>query len=276
MSTSTAIGAVSKSLKTLLETEMQFGKTVTLLAPDESSSSHLRINLFLYKVQENPFLRNMNWQLKPGTADTLVPPPVSLNLFYLMTAYAPNDPSSGNSTAHELLGEAIRVFYEQAIVSNDYLESELDNAREQIKIIPSHLDLNELSQIWSTFSGPFRLSVPYEVSVVQLEQSTTQPLSKRVKQIGNLTIQAPFQVPQITNLSPRQGASGSQLTISGEHFSGWFAYVSLDGESLLEQQPLAADSFTFNLPAEVVLGFHQLQVDISHLVRTTFWVEVIP
>lgn len=273
MSTSTAIGAVSKSLKDLLETEMQFGKTVTLLAPDESSSSPLRINLFLYKVQENPFLRNMNWQLKPGTADTLVPPPVSLNLFYLMTAYAPNDPSSGNSTAHELLGEAIRVFYEQAIVPNSYLDIA---AHEQIKITPSHLDLNELSQIWSTFSGPFRLSVPYEVSVVQLEQLTEQPLSKRVQQVGKPTIQAPFQVPQITNLSPRQGPSGSQLTLFGEHFNGWFAYVWLDGESLLEQQPLAADSFTFNLPAAVAPGFHQLQVDISHLVRTTFWVEVVP
>lgn len=276
MSTSIAIGAVSKSLKTLLETEMQLGKTVTLLAPDESSSSHLRINLFLYKVQENPFLRNMNWQLKPGTADTLMPPPVSLNLFYLMTAYAPNDPSDGNSTAHELLGEAIRVFYEQAIVPNDYLDLVLASAREQIKIIPSHLDLNELSQIWSTFSGPFRLSVPYEVSVVQLEQSTTQPLSKRVQQVGKPNIQAPFQVPQITSLSPRQGASGSPITISGEHFNGWFAYVSLDGESLLEQQPLAADSFTFNLPAALAPGFHQLQVDISHLVRTTFWFEVVP
>ena len=63
---------------------MQFNTTVTLLAPDEISSSNLRINLFLYKVQENAFLRNMDWQLQPGTADTLMPPPVSLNLFYLI------------------------------------------------------------------------------------------------------------------------------------------------------------------------------------------------
>jgi hypothetical protein len=276
MSTSTAIGAVSKSLKNLLEAEMQFNTTVTLLAPDEISSSNLRINLFLYKVQENAFLRNMDWQLQPGTADTLMPPPVSLNLFYLMTAYAPNDSNSGNSTAHEILGEAVRVFYERAVVPDNYLDAGLINIHEQIKIIPSHLDLNELSQIWSTFSAPFRLSVPYEVSVVQLDQATAaQTMPKRVQQVGKPVVQAPFQVPQLTSLSPRQGPGGSQITIHGKYLGGWFAYVWLDGESLLDQHPLVADSFDLNLPVSLDPGFHQLQVDVSHLVRTTFWFEVL-
>jgi hypothetical protein len=77
---------------------------VTILAPDESGSDR-RINLFLYKVQENPFLKNADWQVKPGNPTQLVPPPLSLYLYYLMTPYAANDPQTGNTIAHEILGK---------------------------------------------------------------------------------------------------------------------------------------------------------------------------
>ena len=58
MSASTAIGMVSESLRNLLVGEMTLGSAVnvTILAPDEASGER-RINLFLYKVQENPFLQ---------------------------------------------------------------------------------------------------------------------------------------------------------------------------------------------------------------------------
>lgn len=86
MSASTAIGMVSESLRNLLVGEMTLSPpvNVTILAPDESGGDR-RINLFLYKVQENPSLKNLDWQVKRGEPTRLVPPPLSLNLFYLMT-----------------------------------------------------------------------------------------------------------------------------------------------------------------------------------------------
>ncbi|MEI9971342.1 MAG: DUF4255 domain-containing protein [Ignavibacteriota bacterium] len=117
---------VSASLRNLLLGEMQLNPAVpvTILAPDETGGSQ-RINLFLYKIEENAFLRNEDFALKPGNSSQLVPTPLSLNLYYLMTPYAVNDAQTGNTTAHEILGEAMRVFYENSVIPQQYLETEL-------------------------------------------------------------------------------------------------------------------------------------------------------
>ena len=55
---------------------------VTILAPDETGGDR-RINLFLYRILENPALKNADWQVKRGEPSRIVPPPLSLNLYYL-------------------------------------------------------------------------------------------------------------------------------------------------------------------------------------------------
>lgn len=277
MSASTAIGMVSESLRDLLIGEMKLNPAVdvSILAPDESGGNR-RINLFLYKIQENPAFKNMDWQVKQGDPNTLVPPPLSLNLFYLMTPYAQNDSQIGNATAHEILGEAMRVFYENAIVPQDYLVSGLKDSREQIKIIQNPVDLDELSKIWSTFTQPFRLSVLYEVSVVQLDMpaDSERPMPKRVLTIGVPDIRAPFQPPVVETIEPLSGPAGTTVTMQGKNLSGWKAYVTVMGRQILDGQALNADMITATLPSDLPPGFHQLQVDVSHLFRKTFFFEI--
>ncbi len=283
MSASTAIGMVSESLRNLLVGEMVLhpGVDVTILAPDETSGGR-RINLFLYKVQENPALKNMDWLVKKGEPTQLVPPPLSLSLFYLMTPYATNDPQTGNATAHEFLGEAMRVFYENPIVPQEYLVDGLQDAREQIKIIQNTLDLEELSQVWSTFTQPFRISVLYEVSVVQLDMLTEseRTMARRVRQIGVPDVRAPFKPPVIDRIDPVTGPAGTVVTFFGENLSGWRAYVTMMGRQILDREELTGDSFSITIPAELTPGqetppgFHEIRVDISHLYRRTFFFEI--
>ena len=172
MSVSSAIGLVSSSLRNLLIGEMQLNPAVpvTILAPDETGGSQ-RVNLFLYKIEENSFLKNQDSTLKPGNSSELLATPLSLNLYYLLTPYAQNDPQTGNTTAHEILGEAMRVFYENSIIPQKYLETDLQTAREDFRIVYTALDPEELSRLWTTFAQPFRLSVRYQVSVIQVDQS---------------------------------------------------------------------------------------------------------
>jgi hypothetical protein len=279
MSSSTAIGMVSESLRNLLVGEMTLSPAVnvTLLAPDETGGER-RINLFLYKVQENPFLRNLDWQVKPGSPDRLVPPPLSLNLSYLMTAYAKNDSQTGNTAAHEILGEAMRVLYENPIIPKDYLVTGLKNTREQIKIVQNTLNPEELSQIWNTFTQPFRLSVLYQVSVVQLDMlsESEQVMAKRVRTIGVPDIRAPFHPPIVNRIDPLSGGVGTVITFQGEYLTGWQAYTTMTGAQVLNGQALTGDSFTMVVPADKPQGFHEIKVDISHLFRRTFFFEVTP
>ena len=123
MSASTAIGMVSASLRNLLVGEMKLTPVVpvTVLAPDEKGDAR-RVNLFLYKITENAFLKNQDWALQPGDSSRIVDAPLSLNLFYLLTPYAQNHPVTGNSTGQEILGEVMRVFYENPTVPPAHLD----------------------------------------------------------------------------------------------------------------------------------------------------------
>lgn len=280
MSASTAIGMVSESLRNLLAGEMTLtpAPNITVLAPDESGGGSRRVNLFLYKAQENAVLKNSDWRAKRGDSSQLAPPPLSLNLFYLMTPYAPNDPQTGNSAAHEILGEAMRVFYEHPIVSQTYLAEGLLDADHQIKIMLNTLDLEELSRVWNTFTQPFRLSVLYEVSVAQIDMLTEseRAMAARVRRIGVPDVRAPYSPPVVNTLSPESGAAGLTLTFRGEHLAGWRAYVTLLRSRIVDGLEITGDSFEVALPGGLEAGFHEIRVDVSHLFRKTFFFEVEP
>lgn len=279
MSASTAIGRVSESLRNLLVGEMRISPVapVTILAPDETGGGR-RINLFLYQVRENPSFKNMDWQLKSGSDSVLVPPPLSLDLFYLMTAYAQNDAQTGNSTAHEILGEAMRVFFEFPAIPKTYLADGLQDAREHIQIIQNTLDMEELARVWGTFTQPFRLSVLYKVSVVQIDArpESERPMPARVRHIGVAVPQAPYVPPSIDGMSPVQGKAGATVSFQGRHWAGWRATVQVTGRTIVDAMELDHDQFSVALPADLQPGFHQVVVDIARLSRKSFFFEVIP
>lgn len=278
MSTSTAIGRVSESLRSLLRGEMVLTPAVpvTILAPDETGGGPRRVNLFLYKVLESPFLRNQEWQVSSADPNRLTPPPLSLTLYYLMTAYANNDANLGNATRHEILGDAMRVLYEHPIVPSEYLAGDLGGAREQVKVVQNGLDMEELGQVWHTFSQPFRLSVLYEVSLVQLDQSAEQqrPMPHRVRSVGAPDVRAPFAPPVVESITPLSGPAGTAVTFHGRHLDGWNAYVTFLRQPILAGAAINGDQFQAVLPVPLLPGFYEIRVDVAHLHRNTFFFEV--
>ena len=279
MSVSTALGSVSASLRNLLLGEMQLNPAipVTILAPDEAGGDQ-RINLFLYKVEENSFLKNQDWSLKKGNSNQLVPAPLSLNLYYLMTPYAKNDPQTGNATPHSILGEAMRVFYENSVIPQQYLEADLKPAREELKIVYNALDPEELSRLWSTFTQPFRLSVRYQVSTVQLDMlpAKEKPLPKRVRTIGVPGVRAPFSPPVVTGMAPVSGPAGTVISFTGQQLDGWRGTVLVGNQTMLDKQPLSGVTFNAAIPAGTQPGFYEIRVDVSKLFRRMFLFEVTP
>src|SRR3954466_14349374 len=106
MSSSSVISDVTQTLEELL-VDGQLPKSsfdVSLKSPaDENVSPSMKpkVNLFLFRVSENPFAKNQDWQ--PVTADTLRSPPLALNLTYVLTPYAEN-----KLDEQRVFGEALR------------------------------------------------------------------------------------------------------------------------------------------------------------------------
>ncbi|MFD1213399.1 Pvc16 family protein [Arthrobacter sp. GCM10027362] len=276
MSASTAIGMVSTSLRNLLLAEMRLNPSVdvTVLAPDETGSGR-RINLFLYRIEENEYLANQDALAEAG--NRLVPPPLSLSLLYLMTVYAPNDAVGGNVTAHEILGEAMRVFRQHSPIPRGHLAPGLAGAREDLRIVARNLDAEELSRIWATFSQPFRLSVPYQVSTVQLDAVPQAPLPMpaRVRTIGVPRVLQPAAPPSILAMSPTRGPGGTSLTFTGEHLAGWRVAATIGGRRIVDAAA-SGDTVAAVVPADLGAGHYEVRVDIPMAFRRTFLFEVAP
>lgn len=271
---STTIGKVTESLKNLLVGEMVPATNVSLISPGDTSGQNKRINLFLYRIIENPHLSNRDWLPKPGTTQQLVAPPLALNLFYLMTPFAPLDPQTGLADTHGMLGEAMRVLYENAIVPQTYLESGLKEGEVKGTLLP--LDLEQLSKIWTALNKDFRLSVAYEVSYVEVPAAQERPLPKRVTQV-DLDVRAPFKQPVLQGMSPISGPVGTALQFTGAFLRGWKATVRVGDKVAVKDQMLFEDqSFTAPVPAGLTPGVYEVNVNVANLSRLREVFEVVP
>ncbi|HMF56561.1 MAG TPA: DUF4255 domain-containing protein [Pyrinomonadaceae bacterium] len=135
------------------------------------STTPARLTIFLYEAVEDPSARNR--PRVQGTAPpdlTLQKPPMALLLRYMMT------PWSGNRfTDHLILGRAMQVLYDGAIISGTQLQGGLAGTDQALKITLQLLTLEERTRVWHSVQKPYRLSVVYEVRVVNLV-----PVTRRV------------------------------------------------------------------------------------------------
>ncbi len=184
MSDFTVIGVVGEILKKLLQNNLQttfngnFSSedSVTLLSPkDLEGTVTNRLSIFLYQIVENAYMKNQ--PVERIGAGQLKYPPLSLNLYYLLTPYAGETEEIRGWDIHTILGRAMQILYDNAILEGPALLDTLKLIpREdyyekigQIRIILNSLSLDDLTKIWNSFDTPMRLSVCYEVRVIMIE-----------------------------------------------------------------------------------------------------------
>ncbi len=232
-----AISFVTKAIRSLLVTQMASGSLVTLLPPGEDPPSGSGVNLYMYRTNESPYLKNIDWPGDRSGAPARPEPALSLELFYLLTPFAArpqqNDPEDA---AHRMLGQAMLLLHEYPILNrvhlpgfdaSSVLPDFLLNSYEDIRIRLHPVSMDELSKIWSTIGKPYRLSVAYEVTLVQLTPTAPPSLPAGLVQSTGLTV-VTMSAPRLTSLTPDQGPLASragvqstptQVVLSGYGFS---------------------------------------------------------
>jgi hypothetical protein len=127
-----------------------------------------QLNLFLYSIQPNAAMRNM--ELDGGGAGQ-ASLPLALNLYYLVTAYGEGD---DDLKAHRLLGRAMALLHQNGILATADIKAALVNNDlyqqiERIRITPQPIGYEEMSKMWTMFQAAYAITVAYEATVVLIQ-----------------------------------------------------------------------------------------------------------
>lgn len=236
MSDYTSIRGATLSLKNLLDDRLNsaplsLNVTITAARPDAKPTvqgNSIRLNLYLYQVIENHAISNQE-DPRTGTVSDYGHPPLCLNLHYLLTAYGSD---KDDTEGHKVLGAAMNVLHDNAVLLPNLLktpppspplpilDSSLLNAREHLRISLLPFTLDDLSKLWTGSQESVRLSVAYEVTVVQIESARPRvsPLPVHTRNVIVTT-----GGPKITNIEPNVLGIGDAFTITG---SGLFSQTT--------------------------------------------------
>ncbi len=166
MSSSTVIGDVTSTLEQLLKEGQRPKDTfaVTLDSPADAKVDPGKpaVNLSLFRVEESEFAHNEEWE--PVGTDALHYPPLTLSLYYLLTPLAQT-----KLDEQRVFGEALRVFHDASIIDPAFMKGALENSQEELKLDLYRTTLEQLTQVWSAFSKPYRLSAVYRVRLVRID-----------------------------------------------------------------------------------------------------------
>lgn len=272
-----AIGAVTKSIAELLAKKMNkpqlLGATtpkVTTLPPDdERVDDNDGVNLFLYRVSEDSFNKNMDWRGDKSNAGAHRPA-LSLNLYYLLTSYTKksNGSAQDDITAHQLLGNAMAILNEYPVLNNTHdgdfdadldtqFPQELRDSFERIKITLMPNSMDEFSKIWTGLNKAYRLSVTYEVSLVQIAPTAPTAATQPPIQQVSLDVKASG-APILASITPPTGTAGQQVTLKGKGFleRGVATVVIIDDLRLdeIDLVSLSNDQIVLNIPLALQRG----------------------
>jgi hypothetical protein len=164
------IGDVSETLRSALAAALgALAPPVTVEVHDlqgNITTQPAHLTVCLYDVVEDPSARNRARRRRPlggGLVET-AKPPMALLLRYLVT------PWSGNRlTDHQILGRAMQVLYDGAILHGAALQGSLAGTSDALKITMATIPLQDRTWLWQAVQRPYRISAAYEVRVVNLD-----------------------------------------------------------------------------------------------------------
>jgi hypothetical protein len=156
---------------------------ISLESPAElENNNSVRLSMYLYRVLENPYMKNRF--PAEGSGGKTRKTPLALDLYYLLT------PLVGTPREQQIvLGKTMQILYDQAILEGPDLSGSSGTTAEEIRLILNPVSLEELTRVWQALEIPYRLSVCYIARVVIVDsqkQQFRQPIVDRRINYGRL------------------------------------------------------------------------------------------
>lgn len=176
----TVIADVGASLVKLLREHMTpepipQPEMIGLASPADKGD--LFLSLFLYNIKDSG--DNRQTQMISRGTGTIQYPPMTVDLFYLLTAHSTAELQSRALDEHRILGKAMQVLYDYSVLRGSAVVGTLADQGEEVRIVLDSMNADVLTRMWNFADFPYRLSVSYTVGPVHID-STRVKTTKRV------------------------------------------------------------------------------------------------
>jgi hypothetical protein len=127
-----------------------------------------RVTLFLYDIVEEPTTRNRAKSRRVVGGELRVrKQPLGLGLHYMVTAWG-----GDRLSEQRMLGQVLQVLYDDAILDGTELLGSLAGTPTQLRVSLAPLRLDDRARIWFAIGQTYRLSINYEVRLVDIDVDT--------------------------------------------------------------------------------------------------------
>lgn len=140
-----------------------------VLSSPEELGEQLKLSIFLYRIEEDTYIRSPGWEEIEGNADPIARfrgPAMNLRLFYMITPHAKQDEIN-----HIIIGRVLQIFNDNPILKAPFPQGSLSGTELKLIFIP--LSIDDMNKIWGIISRSktYQPSLYYEVSGIDIESS---------------------------------------------------------------------------------------------------------
>lgn len=180
MSNALAIAHVTQALALLIEANLQpeidMAVKVETRKPPADPPAEPTITVFLYQTTPNTSQRNSDLATRAPDGKLLKRPAAALDLNFVISAYGEETELVGQ----RLIGSVVRTLHEIPVLPRDIIEqagerpylvgSDLADAAQRVRFVPTVMDIDETSKLWGMLNQtPYTLSVTYQAALILIE-----------------------------------------------------------------------------------------------------------
>lgn len=134
------------------------------------------LGLYLYDIRESEEVFESSMCM--SGQNEMRYPSKYLNLFYMLTAYSMSDIKFRSAEEHRILGRAIQVLQDHPVLDDMLYENSAGADRYPVRVEQQRLDNDEKMKLWNMPNVPYKLSMYYKVSPIELSSARTRQVHR--------------------------------------------------------------------------------------------------
>ncbi len=134
------------------------------------------LGLYLYDIRESEEVFESSMRM--SGQNEMRYPSKYLNLFYMLTAYSMSDIKFRSAEEHRILGRAIQVLQDHPVLDDMLYENSAGADRYPVRVEQQRLDNDEKMKLWNMPNVPYKLSMYYKVSPIELSSARTRQVHR--------------------------------------------------------------------------------------------------